>query len=173
MTPFGRPTRRLRLDPVTVDPDLFRSVLGRFASGVTIVTTRDAEGRDHGMTVSAFCSVSLEPPLVLVCIGHDATMHPLVGAIGHFAINVLASDQEALSRRFASKDVQRFDGIGFTRGESGVALLDGVLGWLECRAESRHDAGDHTILIGRVEAAHAGDGRPLLYYRGGYAQLER
>ncbi len=173
MTPFGRPTRRVRLDSPSVDPDLFRSVLGRFASGVTIVTTRDAEERDHGMTVSAFCSVSLEPPLVLVCIGHDATMHPLVGTLDHFAINILRHDQEALSRRFASKDLQRFEGIGFTRGESAVALLDGVLGWLECRTETRHDAGDHTILIGRVEAAHAGEGRPLLYYRGGYAQLER
>ena len=169
----GRPGPRLHRGPAPIDPDLFRSVLGRFASGVTIVTTRDAEGRDHGMTVSAFCSVSLEPPLVLVCIGHDATMHPLVGTMGHFAINLLASDQEALSRRFASRDVQRFEGIGFTRGESGVALLDGVLGWLECRPDSRVDAGDHTILIGRVDAAHAGDGRPLLYYRGGYAQLER
>ena len=171
MTPFARSPRRS--NPVSVDPDLFRSVLGRFASGVTIVTTQDGDGRDHGMTVSAFCSVSLDPPLVLVCIGHDATMHPLVGGLEHFAINILRSDQEALSRRFASKDVQRFDGVGFARGESGVALLDGVLGWLECRTETRHDAGDHTILVGRVEAAHAGDGRPLLYYRGGYAQLER
>ena len=171
MTPFGRPTRRS--DPVHVDPDLFRSVLGRFASGVTIVTAQDGEGRDHGMTVSAFCSVSLDPPLVLVSIGHDATMHPIVASLDHFAVNILRSDQEALSRRFASKDVQRFEGIGFTRGESGVALLDGVLGWLECRTETRHDAGDHTLLVGRVEAALAGDGRPLLYYRGGYAQLER
>jgi flavin reductase (DIM6/NTAB) family NADH-FMN oxidoreductase RutF len=171
MTPIGRSPRRA--EPATVDPDLFRSVLGRFASGITIVTSRDAEGRDHGMTVSAFCSVSLEPPLVLVCIGHDATMHPLVGSLEHFGINILRSDQEALSRRFASKDIQRFEGMGFTRGESGVALLDGVLGWLECRTETRHDAGDHTLLVGRVEAALAGDGRPLLYYRGGYAQLER
>ena len=170
MTPSRRPRRS---EPVSVDPDLFRSVLGRFASGVTIVTAQDGEGRDHGMTVSAFCSVSLEPPLVLVSIGHDATMHPLVGQLEHFAVNILHSDQEALSRRFASKDVQRFEGVGFTRGESGVALLDGVLGWLECRTESRHDAGDHTLLVGRVEAALAGDGRPLLYYRGGYAQLER
>ena len=171
MTPFGRPIRRS--EPVSVDPDLFRSVLGRFASGVTIVTAQDGEGRDYGMTVSAFCSVSLEPPLVLVSIGHDATMHPIVGSLGHFAINILRSDQEALSRRFASRDVQRFEGVGFARGESGVALLDGVLGWLECRTETRHDAGDHTLLIGRVEAALAGEGRPLLYYRGGYAQLER
>ena len=171
MTPTGRTPRRI--EPATVDPDLFRSVLGRFASGITIVTARDGDGRDHGMTVSAFCSVSLEPPLVLVCIGHDATMHPLVGSLEHFAINILGSEQEALSRRFASKDIQRFEGIGFTRGESGVALLDGVLGWLECRTEMRHDAGDHTVLVGRVEAALAGDGRPLLYYRGGYAQLER
>ena len=158
---------------VPVDPDTFRSVLGRFASGVTVVTVRDAAGRDHGMTVSAFASVSLSPPLVSVCVGHDATMHPVLDGLAFFGVNVLASEQEALSRRFASKDGDRFEGIGFTRGKTGVALLDDVLAWLECRVVARHEAGDHTILIGAVEAADARGGRPLLYYRGGYAQLER
>ena len=160
-------------DSVSVDPDTFRSVLGRFASGVTIVTIRDAQGRDQGMTVSAFSSVSLAPPLVMVCIGHDATMYPTLEGARHFAVNILSNAQEALSRRFAGRDAERFEGIGFTRAESGVALLDDVLAWLECRVVARHDAGDHTIVIGAVEAAGARDGRPLLYYRGGYAQLER
>ena len=156
-----------------VDRDTFRSVLGRFATGITVVTVRDKKGKDHGMTVSAFSSVSLTPPLVLVCIGHDATMYPVLGDIEHFGINILGHGQEALSRRFAGKDIDRFDGLGFSRGESGVALLDDVLAWLDCRVETKHDAGDHTLIVGSVEAAGAGDGRPLLYYRGGYAQLER
>ena len=156
---------------MTLDPDAFRAVLGRFASGVTVVTTRDA-GRDHGMTVSAFSTVSLHPPLVMVCIGDDASLRPVVERAEHFGVSILASPQEALSRRFAAH-VDRFDGVGFTRGESGVALLDGALAWLECRAAARHQAGDHLIVIGEVEAATAADERPLLYYRGGYAQLER
>jgi len=158
---------------VPVDRDTFRSVLGRFASGITVVTIRDERGKDHGMTVSAFCSISLDPPLVMVCIGHDATMYPVLGDIAWFGINILGHNQEPVSRRFAGKDIERFDGIGFERGESGVVLLDDVLAWLECRVVTRHEAGDHTLIIGEVEAAAARDGRPLLYYRGGYAQLER
>ena len=156
-----------------VDRDTFRSVLGRFASGITVVTIRDERGKDHGMTVSAFSSISLDPPLVMVCIGHDATMYPVLGDIAWFGINILGHNQEPVSRRFAGKDIERFDGIGFERGESGVVLLDDVLAWLECRVVTRHEAGDHTLIIGEVEAAAARDGRPLLYYRGGYAQLER
>lgn len=156
---------------MTLDPDAFRAVLGRFASGVTVVTTREKE-RDHGMTVSAFSSVSLHPPLIMVCIGDDASLRKIVERADHFAVSILASPQEALSRRFAAH-VDRFDGVGFTRGESGIALLDGALAWLECRTAARHQAGDHLIVIGEVEAATAADERPLLYYRGGYAQLER
>ena len=158
---------------VPVDPDTFRSVLGRFATGITVITMRDPAGKDYGMTASSFSSVSLQPPLVSVCIGHDATMHPHLAGASHLAINILAQGQEALSRRFASRDIERFDGIGFTRGESGLVLLDDVLGWLECRIERRVDVGDHTIVILEVERGRARDGRPLLYYRGGYAPLER
>jgi flavin reductase (DIM6/NTAB) family NADH-FMN oxidoreductase RutF len=157
-----------------LDPDSFRSVLGRFASGVTVVTTTGAEGRDHGMTVSAFCSVSLEPPLVLVCIDQTASMHDVL-QVGHpFAVNVLSAGQEAVSRRFSPGDPpHRFDGLGYQRGLTGVPLLDDVLAWIEARVASRHREGDHTIVVGRVEAAGARQERPLLYYRGGYAQLER
>lgn len=158
---------------MSIDPDTFRAVLGRFASGVTVLTTRDADGRDHGMTVSAFCSVSLEPPLILACIDHGTDMHGVLPPATHFGISILEETQEALSRRFAELPNNRFDGIGYTRGESGVVLLDDALAHLECRQVARHGAGDHTIYVGEVERATNGQGRPLLYYRGGYAQLER
>ena len=157
-----------------IDPDTFRATLGRFASGVTVVTARDDTGTDHGMTVSAFSSVSLEPPLVLACIAHDASMHDVLKHRDRIGVNVLCSTQEHLSRRFADEDeTDRFDGIGYSRGESGVALLDDALAHIEARVVARHEAGDHTVFIAEVESAAPRDGRPLLYYRGGYAQLER
>lgn len=155
-----------------IDPDLFRSVLGRFSTGVTIVTTRDGAG-DHGMTVSAFSSLSLEPPLVLVCVAHDATMAPVMATSSDFVVNILSDTQEALSRRFASKLDDRFAGIGFTRGEREIVILDDVLAWMECHVVHRYVEGDHTIIVGGVDRAGVRDARPLLYYRGGYAQLER
>jgi flavin reductase (DIM6/NTAB) family NADH-FMN oxidoreductase RutF len=160
---------------VVIDADTFRSVLGRFASGITILTARDADGRDHGMTASAFSSVSLMPPLVLFCVDHSASMHDLLLTHPTIGINVLSSEQELHSRRFASEETDRFDGIAFTRGENGVVLLDAALAHMECRIVQHHEAGDHTILIAEIDraASQANDGRPLLYYRGGYAQLSR
>ena len=158
---------------MSIDPDSFRAVLGRFASGVTVVTARGTDGRDAGMTVSAFCSLSLEPPLVLVCIAHDASLHDAL-VVGHpFAVNVLAAGQEALSRRFSGADVNRVDGVGYARGQTDVALLDDTLAHLECRVAALHPGGDHTICVGEVVAVGVRAERPLLYYRGGYAQLER
>jgi flavin reductase (DIM6/NTAB) family NADH-FMN oxidoreductase RutF len=158
-----------------IDTETFRAVLGRFASGVTIVTARDARGRDHGMTVSAFCSLSLSPTLVLVCIAHDASMHSLMLEHPSFGINVLSSEQEAYSRRFAAEEDDRFEGIAFRRGQNGVVLLDDALAHMECRVVRHHDAGDHTVFFAEIDRAEpmASEGRPLLYYRGGYAQLER
>lgn len=156
-----------------INPDEFRAVLGRFASGVTILSARDTEGRDHGMTVSAFCSTSLVPPLVLACIDRTADMYAVLRKASHFGISILAEGQEALSRRFAELPSGRFDGIGYTRAESGVVLLDDAIAHLECRSVDRHEAGDHAIHVGEVEWASYGQDRPLLYYRGGYAQLER
>lgn len=158
---------------MTIDPDLFRAVLGRFASGITVVTARGDDGTDHGMTISAFCSASLEPPLVLMCVAHDASTYDTLMRQDRFGVSMLSSTQEALSRRFADPDSERFEGIGYTRGESGVVLLDDALAHLECRTVQRHAAGDHTIFVGEVERAAAYSERPLLYYRGGYAQLER
>ena len=156
-----------------IDPDTFRSVLGRFASGVTIVTARDDDGVDHGMTVSAFCSLSLDPPRVLLCVDHAASMYELLLTHPRFGISILSSNQEAYSRRFADPDSDRFDGIAYSRGESGVVLLEESLAHLECRVTEHYEGGDHTIFIAEVEHAEPRDGRPLLYYRGGYAQLER
>ncbi len=156
-----------------IDKDLFRAVLGRFASGVTIVTTVDRDGRDQGMTVSAFSSLSLDPPLVLVCIDHGASLWPVLETANHFAINILASGQEALSRRFSSREGERFEGIGFSRGSTGVALLDDTLAAVECTITARIAQGDHSILVGSVDYGIARDLQPLLYYRGGYASLTR
>lgn len=159
---------------MTIDPDSFRSVLGRFASGITVVTTRDPEQRDVGMTVSAFCSVSLDPPLVQVCVDREASLHAALLASTRYGVSILAAEQEALSRRFATAEsARRFDGIGYRRGESGVVLLDDALAHLECRIVASHESGDHTMFVGEVESATAQSARPLLYYRGGYAQLER
>ena len=159
---------------MTIDPDAFRSVLGRFASGITVVTTRDAELRDVGMTVSAFCSVSLKPPLVQICVDREASLYAALAGNTGYGVSILAAEQEALSRRFATADsTRRFDGIGYQRGESGVILLDDALAHLECRIVASHEAGDHTMFVGEVESASAQNARPLLYYRGGYAQLER
>lgn len=158
---------------LSIDTDTFRSVLGRFASGVTVVTTLDASGHDHGLTVSAFSSLSLTPPLALICIDQSSSVHGVLVNASHFVVNVLSSGQEALSRRFSGRDVERFDGIGYTRGNTGIAVLDDVLAYLECRVVRRHEEGDHTIFVGEVEAADTNTGRPLLYYRGGYAALER
>ena len=156
-----------------LDPDLFRGVLGRFPSGVTVVTARDDAGRDHGMTVSSFCSLSLVPPLVLICVEKAASLHDVLGGAAHFAANVLAGDQEPLSRRFAELDDGRFDGLAVARGLTGCALLAGTVASLECAIRDRHPGGDHTIVVGEVIAAEVRDARPLLYYRGEYSQMDR
>lgn len=158
---------------MSLDPDAFRAVMGRFASGVTIVTAVDDEGTDHGMTVSAFASLSLEPPLVVICIDHTASMHDLLLTAPYFAVNVLSATQEPLARRFAETGAQRFTGIGYSRGERDLPVLNDALAHVECRRVAHYDGGDHTIIVGETENAVVREGRPLLYYRGGFAQLER
>ncbi|MDQ6827658.1 MAG: flavin reductase family protein [Gemmatimonadota bacterium] len=156
-----------------MDSSTFRSVLGRFATGVTVVTACDDAGTDHGMTVSAFCSLSLEPPLVLLCVEHSTEMHRVLQSATRCVVNILTDAQETLSRRFAEIMDDRFEGVGFTRGVTGCVILDDVLAFAECEVLERHAAGDHTIYVASVIAGEARDGRPLLYYRGGYAQMER
>lgn len=124
------------------------------------------------MTVSAFCSVSLEPPLVLICIEKSASAHTALTTAKGFVVNVLSAKQEQVARRFAIVDIDRFEGIGFTRSAQGYAILDDVLAVIECIRVTVCEGGDHTIILGQVEATRAESGTPLLYYRGGYAQLE-
>jgi flavin reductase (DIM6/NTAB) family NADH-FMN oxidoreductase RutF len=157
---------------MTVDSETFRALLGRFPSGVTVVTANDEHGHPHGMTVSSFCSVSLEPPLILVCIERYASMHDLLAHTPTFTVSVLADSQEELSRRFADTGVAaRFDGVAWTQGPGGPRI-GGAHAWLECRNVAQHPAGDHTIIIGEVHSGTmAAEGGPLVYYRGGYGQL--
>jgi flavin reductase (DIM6/NTAB) family NADH-FMN oxidoreductase RutF len=158
---------------LSVSPDEFRSALGRFPSGVTVVTTLAEDGSDQGMTVSAFCSVSLAPPLVLICIEHGASVHRALTTAASFVVNILSVDQEQVARRFSIVDIDRFAGVGYQRSQRGIAVLDETVGTIECNRTALHEAGDHTIIVGEVEAAQISNGAPLLYYRGGYSQLER
>lgn len=160
---------------MSVDPPEFRRVLGHLATGVTVVATADPDtGEARGLTANAVTSVSLEPPLVLVCVERDADTHATLSRADHFSINILGEDQEALSRRFASDEiVDKFEGVAFRRESTGAPVLEGVLAWAECRVWARYDGGDHTIFVGRVVAGDAVEGGPLLYYRGGYGRLER
>lgn len=154
-----------------VDPAQFRQLLGRFATGVTVVTARTADGRPIGMTASSVASVSLDPPLLLVCVDRRHEMHAALEAGTHFALNVLAADQEWLSRRFAEDLEDRFDGVGYRENKHGVPLLDGTVAAIECRKHAAVPGGDHTVFFGLVTGGSVTDRRPLLYYRGGYAAL--
>jgi flavin reductase (DIM6/NTAB) family NADH-FMN oxidoreductase RutF len=123
------------------------------------------------MTATAFTSLSLDPPLILVCIGHAASMAPSLSEATHFAVHVLAADQDALARTFAAQDGDRFDGIPVRRGHEGLPLLDGALATLQCRIHARHAGGDHEIVVGEVLEAASHDGDPLLYFRGAFTRL--
>jgi flavin reductase (DIM6/NTAB) family NADH-FMN oxidoreductase RutF len=146
-------------------------MLSRFATGVTVVTVQGPDGRPHGMTVSSLTSVSLEPPLVLVCIDRSARMHRLITGADGFVVNVLAADQEELSRRFADPHDDRFEGLQCRATPGGLVYFDGTLAHIEARTQALHEAGDHTIVVGRVIGGDARDGRPLMYFRGGYTAL--
>jgi flavin reductase (DIM6/NTAB) family NADH-FMN oxidoreductase RutF len=157
-----------------VNPALFRQLLGRFATGVTVLTTRDPEGRPVGMTASSLAAVSLNPPLVSVCVDFTADMHRALSASGTFVINVLASDQEEISRRFAElPPEERFQGIAWRETAAGMVLLAGALAHIECERYADFPLGDHTLFVGRVTGGTVGDGEPLLYYRGGYGGFNR
>lgn len=150
------------------DPAAFRQLLGHFATGVAVVTTLDSLGRPAGMTASALSSVSLDPPLLLVCVGHEAEFHTALSAAPRFAINVLAADQEHLSRRFAEKGGDHFAGVAHRAGPGGVPLLDGAAAHVYCDRWGRHEAGDHTVFFGLVTGGETFDRPPLLYFRSRY-----
>jgi flavin reductase (DIM6/NTAB) family NADH-FMN oxidoreductase RutF len=155
---------------VTVSVEAFKKLCGRWTTGVTIVTARRGD-TVHGMTVSAFTEVSLDPPLVLVCADKRSNTLPLIAQGGNFAVNVLARGQEALSNRFASKqdEWRRFEGLVWETAASGAPILAGTVGAFDCRVVAAHDAGDHVIYVGRVEWLRVDESRdPLLYQAGRY-----
>jgi flavin reductase (DIM6/NTAB) family NADH-FMN oxidoreductase RutF len=123
------------------------------------------------MTANSLASVSLRPPLISVCVDREAEMHDAILRAREFVVNVLSSPQETLARRFADKHEDRFEGIGYRLSPDGLLLLDGALAHIECERQAEYPAGDHTIVLGRVVGGATADGRPLLYYRGGYAAL--
>jgi flavin reductase (DIM6/NTAB) family NADH-FMN oxidoreductase RutF len=155
-----------------IDQNAFKEALRGWASGVTVVTSR-AGDKMHGMTVSAFSSVSADPPLVLVCANRASTTHAVIEEGGVFAVNILAEHQQDVSNLFASSKYEdsRLDRVSWTAGETGAPLIDGALASLECRVSSAHREGSHTIYIGQVESVHTSDAEPLLYYDGGYRAL--
>jgi 3-hydroxy-9,10-secoandrosta-1,3,5(10)-triene-9,17-dione monooxygenase reductase component len=148
----------------------FRHILGHFATGVTVITTRDADGIPRGFIANAFTSLSLDPPLVVVCVDKRSQTYPALQADGAvFAVNILSRDQESISRHFASKHPDKFALVDYASSQRGVPILHDVLAFLECRVVERFDGGDHTILVGAVHNLGALAGAdPLLFYRGVY-----
>jgi flavin reductase (DIM6/NTAB) family NADH-FMN oxidoreductase RutF len=159
------------LCPPPLDFDLFRSACSRFATGITVVTVIGKDGLPHGMTANSFTSVSLDPPLILVCIDRKAAMLPRLEEAQYFGINVLSEEQESFSAHFARTGTDRFEGVPWSRGELGVPLLDGVLATYECAVREIVEAGDHRIFIGEVRHLRCFDGKPLIYFGSRYRTL--
>jgi flavin reductase (DIM6/NTAB) family NADH-FMN oxidoreductase RutF len=153
------------------DQNELRRVMGHFATGVTVVTTHDGAGRCYGLTANAVCSVSLDPPLILVCVDKRAESHPAFGLSQAFVVNILAAGQEEMSRHFAVSGGDKFVDLPCRNGGTGAPILDGALAHVECRVVATYDAGDHTIYIGEVESAEGREGHPLLFFRGKYHRL--
>jgi flavin reductase (DIM6/NTAB) family NADH-FMN oxidoreductase RutF len=153
------------------DPKELRRVMGQFATGVTIITTRDAEGAPYGLTANAVSSLSLEPPLVLICVDKKAETGPHFLDSRCFVMNVLAEGQEELSSRFAKSGGDKFQGLAYATDQHGVPVLEGTLAHLECRIVETHEGGDHYIHVGEVLHAEVRDGNPLLFFRGRYGKL--
>lgn len=148
-------------------------MLGHFATGVTVVTGIGPEGEPVGLAVNSFTSVSLDPALVALCVSRRSTTWPKLRQAGGFCVNVLADDQEAVSRAFAGHPPERFRGVGWEPAPSGAPVLAGVLAWIDCTIDAEHDAGDHLLVVGRVGRLDLGEeGRPLVFYRGGYGRFE-
>jgi flavin reductase (DIM6/NTAB) family NADH-FMN oxidoreductase RutF len=154
-----------------IDEQGFKQALSQFASGVTVVTARSPEGQPLGLTVSSFCSVSLQPPMILVCIDNRSDAHPGLGPGSRFGVSILREGQDDVSQLFAWGGPERFERA--TVGDaSGLRMVDGALAHLVCRSAQAHSAGDHVIYVAVVEHASVHPGRPLLYQRGGYRRLE-
>ncbi|HXP42291.1 MAG TPA: flavin reductase family protein [Candidatus Acidoferrales bacterium] len=158
---------------MSLNPAEFREAMGCFATGVTIITV-DVDGKVHGMTANAFASVSLEPPLVLVCVDHSARTHAHLHARKRFGVNVLADGHKAISEYYARPVPEQFEEESparFDRTRHGTPVLYGALTYLECRLQRAQDAGDHTIFIAEVEDVVVRPGQPLLFFRSQYRQI--
>lgn len=156
---------------MTTDSQELRSIMGHFATGVTVVTTRDKAGNPYGLTANSFTSLSLDPPLVLVCIDKKVQCYFCFEESKVFAVNVLSENQEEISRRFATKGIDKFEGIKWHMGKNGIPLLDGTMGHVECRVVNSSEGGDHTIYIGEILNAIASGDRPLIFFKGRYHRL--
>jgi len=168
---LDRPTAEEPLSPVSGQES--RAACGRFATGITVVTTVGADGAPVGVTVNSFSSVSLDPPLVLFCLDRAALSFPAFEGAKSFAINVLRESQQDLSVRFSQQGAQKFGDLDVQRWGTGCPILAGCLANLECRTEAIYPGGDHIIIVGRVvHLSVEEDGRPLVYYGGAYRTLE-
>ncbi len=155
-----------------VDEARFRQVLGHFATGVTVITGADDSG-PLGLSVNSFTSVSLDPPLVAICVSRRSTTWPRIRVTGRFTANILGADQEVVARRFATVTEDRFEGVGWHPSPAGSPVVEGALAWIDVTVEAEHDAGDHIMVIGRVTGLDvAREGPPLVFYRGGYGRFE-
>ena len=152
----------------------YRRIIGQFATGVTVLTTAN-DGLLHGMTANAITSVSLDPPLLLVCIDNAANTHEQVSQYGRFTVNILAEDQQEVSQIFAATsepEQGRLQGVAFHLGANGAPVIEGCLAYIECKVADRCEGGDHTIFIGGVEdATVVKEAPPLLFYQGRYRRL--
>lgn len=157
---------------MAISNDEFRAALSHFASGVTVVTLRDKNGKLHGITVSAFSSVSLDPPLILVCIDNEAGSVYAFHESKRFVVNILREEQSQHSIQFASQIPDKFINIHYHEGVEGIPVLKDALVNLECRLIESFVAGDHTVFIGEIERTHIKEGNPLVYYRGNYRRIE-
>ena len=154
-----------------LDPKELRRVMGHFATGVTIVTTKSGDGTPYGLTANAFTSLSLDPPLCIVCVDRRAESFAHFYDSKVFTVNVLAREQEELSNRFAKSGGDKFSGVPTVPGHHGAPLIAGALAHIECCITDTLEGGDHVIHVGRIEHVHTAPGEPLLYFQGRYRRL--
>ena len=154
-----------------IEKNHLRQVMGHFATGVTIITTLTKAGEIHGLTANAFTSVSLEPPLLLISVDKKAESWPAFEESKVFTVNILGEDQEALSRKFAVSGGNKFEGVAYRIGANGAPIVEGVLAFIECTLYAAYDGGDHSIYLGEIQQAEIHEGKPLVFFRGGYRAL--
>lgn len=154
-----------------IEKNQLRQVMGHFATGVTIITTLNKAGQMHGLTANAFTSVSLEPPLLLISVDKKAESWPAFEESRVFTVNILADDQEGLSRKFAVSGGNKFEGVAYRIGANGAPILEGTLAFIECTLYAAYEGGDHSIYLGEVQQAEIREAKPLLFFRGGYRAL--